>query len=217
MGGGGGKARFDAWYLIYWLKYHGIWQHALRGWSPEFQPELCAYWAVWIWASPFSWGPNVLICTVRTKWFLRALQLWIPDIAFSIVFLISSSCPPGPRPPVKRQDTGLSPNPSFSWSSASYQEVGKQDFLWGCFLWSKQFPFGERRGDREHHPGLQTLKPISVGLMFSSTLAFELLKVRECINSELEKEMLVPLWTDIITQHFGGENGILFLFKVLNN
>lgn len=48
---------------------------------------------------------------------------WIPYIIVSIMFLISPSCPPGPRPPVKRQDTGLSPNLSFSWSSVSDQEV----------------------------------------------------------------------------------------------
>lgn len=84
---------------------------------------------------------------------------WVPYVIVSIMLLISPSCPPGPRPPVKRQDTELSPNLSFSWSSVSDQEVGKQDFLWGCSLWPRQFRFGKQRGDKEHHPGFQTLNP----------------------------------------------------------
>lgn len=111
----------------------------------------------------------------------EGLAAWIPDVIFSMMFLISSFCPSGPRPPMKRQDTGLSPNPSFSWSSASDQEVGKQDFLWGCSLWPRQFRFRKQKGDKEHHPGFQTLKPLSMGLMFSSILDFELLKNREYI------------------------------------
>ena len=46
---------------------------------------------------------------------------------------------------------------------------------------------------------------------------FELLKGKECVNSELEEDTLVPLQTDIITRHFVGENRILFLFKLLNS
>lgn len=112
---------------------------------------------------------------------------WIPDVIFSIMFLISPPCPPGLRPPGKRQDTGFSPNPSFSWSLASDQEVGKQDFLWGCSLWPRQFWFGKQRGDKEHHPGFEILTPLSVGLMFSSIEDFELLKNRECVIQSWRK------------------------------
>lgn len=74
-------------------------------------------------------GPRVLIRTMRTQVISESSAAWMPYVIVSIMFLISPSCPPGPRPPVKRQDTGLSPNLSFSWSSVSDQEVGKQDFL----------------------------------------------------------------------------------------
>ena len=124
---------------------------------------------------------------------------WTPNIIFSIMFLISPSCPPGPRPPVKRQDTGLSPNLSFSWSSVSDQEVEKQDFLWGCSLWPRQFRFKKQRGDKERHPGFQTLKPLSVGLMLSSTLDFELLKNRECIIQSWKKACWYPFKQLLLT------------------
>lgn len=137
---------------------------------------------------------------------------WIPYVIVSIMILISPSCPPGPRPPVKRQDTGLSPNLSFSWSSVSDQEVGKQDFLWGCSLWPRQFRFGKQRGDKEHHPDFQTLNPLSMGLMFSFTLYFELLKNRECVIQSWKKASWYPLEQILLINILVGKRELPFSF-----
>ena len=152
---------------------------------------------------------------MRTQWFLRTLKLWHPwvtDVMFSIVFLISPSHPPGPRPPTKRQDTGLSLNPSFSWSSASDQEVenriSSEDVL--C---DRQFRFGEWRGDREHHLCFQTLKTPFRGFEVSFHTGLWAPSKQGMYNSELEKDMLLWVRTDI-PQHFGGGKlNSLFLFN----
>lgn len=137
---------------------------------------------------------------------------WIHLTSSFPLFLISPSCPPGPRPPMKRQDTGLSPNLSFSWRSVSDQEVGKQDFLWGCSLWPRQFRFKKQRGDKERHPGFQTLKSLSVGLMFSSTPDFELLKSMACVIQSWKKTCWYPFKQLLLTFQWGKLN-YLFLFK----
>lgn len=147
-----------------------MWLYAGRlvSWVPV--PALCLLSCVNLNSPSSSLGPRVLIRTMRTQVISESSAAWIPYVIVSILCLISPFCPPGPRPPVKRQDTGLSPNLSFSWSSVTDQEVGKQDFLWGCSRWPRQFRFGKQRGDKEHHPGFQTLNPLSMGLMFFHTV-----------------------------------------------
>lgn len=155
-------------FLTYMPWYMVVKPGRLESWIPA--PAL-AYNTVWSWAGPISSLDPGVLTHRRTKWLLKALRLshsWIPDVIFPLCLWLAPPSPLcGPRPPMKRQDTELSPNPSFSWSSASDQEVGKQDFLWGCSLWPRQFRYGEWGGrDREHRPGFQTLKHLFMGFMF---------------------------------------------------
>ena len=106
--GGGGEARFDclAPDLLTQIPRHIMWTQA---WVPcsspsAVLPKLCELKRV-----PFLGAPVSSFVQWGSSDFWGPQQLWKPDIAVSIVFLISSSCPPGPRPPVKRQDTGLFP------------------------------------------------------------------------------------------------------------